>query len=100
MYPRNPDFDDTPGIGAKVTVTAGTAIALSSTALPMSWVIIQAKRANTGRIYIGGSTILNTDTGGIYLLASETVKLDFTDGSKIYINSTVDAEGVTYVYSK
>ena len=99
IYTRNPDFDDTPGIGAKNVTTAGTAVALAA-ATPCTSVLIQAKRSNGGRIYVGGSTIANDDTGGVFLETGDVMSIDTTDLSNIYLNSTVSGEGVTYIYSK
>lgn len=92
----------------KVTVTAGTAVALSATDLAVSELCIIAKKANTGIIYIGDSTVTNsatTSVGGFPLAANERFPIsglaDY-DGrinlKDIYINSSVDAEGVVISY--
>jgi hypothetical protein len=60
-------IDDRPVDGQKNVSTAGTAVCLVSESTPCAGVIIQAKRTNTGRIYIGGVNVPNNDTGGIYL---------------------------------
>lgn len=52
--------DDRPVDGQKDVTTAGTAVCLVSESTPCAGVIIQAKRTNTGRIYIGGVNVLIT----------------------------------------
>ncbi len=103
IYNRQADsptqFTDEIKHGAKNVTLAGTAEALASST-SCAWVVIQAKRTNTGRIYVGGASVPNDDTGGLYLTAGDSVTVDVLNLSQVYVNSTVTGEGVTYVYSK
>ena len=83
--------------GEKDVAVLGTAEALVAASTPCYQVTIQAKRTNTGRIYVGGVTVPNNDTGGIMLGNEESIMLWVTDLNKIFINSTVNGEGVTYL---
>lgn len=97
-YTAQPYTSEVFSTGQKNVTTAGTRVALVSSATPTIQVLIQAKRTNTGRIYVGGSTVTNDDTTGIYLNAGDGIVIETTDVSKLYINSTVNGEGVTFVY--
>ena len=83
--------------GTKVVTTAGTAVALG-TETGMHELLIQAKRTNAGIIFVGPSTVLNNDTNGIYLSKGEALHLYCNSLAEIYINSTVNGEGVTFLY--
>jgi hypothetical protein len=92
-------IDDRPVDGQKNVSTAGTAVCLVSESTPCAGVIIQAKRTNTGRIYVGGVAVPNNDTGGVYLAAGDVLTIQESQNlNQHYLNSTVDNEGVTYTY--
>ncbi|KKM00680.1 hypothetical protein LCGC14_1801990 [marine sediment metagenome] len=88
--------------GVNVT-TAGTAVPLSATRIVAGWVFLQAKTANTGKIYVGESDVSST---------SKMVELSATDGftfpdnavpsmydlKDIYIDASVSGEGVWVGY--
>ena len=97
-YTINPSSTDVIRGGHKNTVTAGTAVALASSSTPCYDLIVQAKRTNTGRIYVAGSGVLNDDTNGIYLTAGQSIPMSAINLTQVYINSTVDAEGVSFTY--
>jgi hypothetical protein len=85
--------------GRKVVATAGTAEALAaSTAVKM--VTVQAELSNTGVITIGTTTVdaAEPTRTGIALEAGDTITLDLDDLAKVYIDATVNGEGVTFVY--
>lgn len=81
--------------GATNVTTAGTRVQLAATTGTKS-VTIRAKSTNTGLIYVGSVTV--SSSNGFQLSASETVSLDLDSLAKIYIDSDVDGEGVTYIY--
>ncbi len=95
----------TPGV-AKATTTAGTRVALTTIAFPVTTIIIQAKNANTGTIYVGDSTVASTN--GLQLKAGQVLTLtgdnrnegqaDELIPNDVYIDSSVDAEGVIWSY--
>jgi hypothetical protein len=86
--------------------TAGTRVQLSTTNLYASSLIIRAKSANTGVIYVGDSTVASSN--GMFLAAGESnelsgpptkhgIPLNF-NLKNIYIDSSVNGEGVIVEY--
>jgi len=88
---------DTIGNGAKTVTTAGTAEQLTTTSTVCKWVTIMAKGANTGNIFVGGASV--SSTSGISLVPLQTIELEIDDLSKVYIDSSVNSEGVQYTYT-
>lgn len=89
------------GGGRKVVTTAGTAVPLISTVASTNWVIVQAETDNTGKIAVGDSGVLaalTSQTRGVVLSAGESVTLPLSDLRQVYIDSTVNGDGVTYLY--
>ena len=85
--------------GVKVVATAGTDEALaSSTACKR--VIIQAQTDNTGYIAVGNAGVDATvATGtGVLLSAGEALDFEIDDLADVYIDSTVNGEGVRFTY--
>lgn len=98
-------------LGTKSTVTAGTKVPLSATSVPCGQVFIQIKRANTGFIYVGDSSVSATFCVELAPPASATAQLSSISVStqqgsnalnlaNIYIDSSVNAEGVNFWYEK
>jgi len=83
------------GSGNKAVTTAGTAVQLASSTVSKK-VFITAKTANTSTIWVGGSNVANGT--GIPLLALQSEIFEIDNLSKIYIDSQVNGEGVTYTY--
>lgn len=83
------------GSGVQSTVTAGTRVALKTTTSIKS-VTVRAKSVNTGLIYVGSVAV--TSSNGFQLSPSETVSLDVDDLAKVYIDSAINGEGVTFIY--
>ena len=87
------------GHGVKTVTTAGTDEALAaSTACKR--VIIQAQTDNTGKIAVGASGVDATiATGtGVLLEPGDAIELDTANLATVYIDSTVNGEGVRYTY--
>ena len=88
-----------PPISGQTTVTtAGTAVALGSQTIngPL---MLKALTDNTGYIYIGndGSNDVS-DNNGLHLTADDVVVFDFVGNlASIYIDSTVNGEGVAWL---
>lgn len=85
--------------GRKVVTTAGTAVALGSTTA-IKRVYIQAEADNTGVIVVGASTVVASlsTRRGIALNAGDTLTLDIDDIADVYLDSTVNGDGVTFTY--
>ena len=87
------------GDGRKVTVTAGTALALASSTT-CKQVIITAETDNTGYVVIGGSTVVAAlaTRRGTPLNPGDSVAIEIRDRSKVYLDSIVSGDGVTFTY--
>lgn len=80
---------------AQATVTtAGTRVQLATNTC--LGVIVKAKSTNTGLIYVGDVTV--TSSNGFILSAGESVTLAISNTNKAYIDSSVNGEGVSYIY--
>jgi len=90
----------------KTVTTAGTQEQLTTNDKKVRAVTIQAKPANTGRVYIGDNTVSSTNYG-IYLDSG----MDYTINAEImgdaaglislkdiWLDVSVGAEGVSYLY--
>lgn len=88
------------GHGVKTVATAGTDVAIVSSVTPAKWIAIQAQTDNTGNIAVGGSGVDATEaTGtGVLLAAGESIVLPINDLADIYIDSSVNGDGVRYTY--
>jgi len=87
------------GHGVKIVTTAGTDVVLAESTAA-KWVTIQAQTDNTGLIAVGGSGVDATEaTGtGVALAAGESITLPIDNLADIYIDSTVNGEGVRFTY--
>lgn len=87
------------GDGRKVVTTAGTAVALATTTA-IKRVYIQAETDNTGVIVVGASTVVASlaTRRGVALNAGDTLTLDIDDIADVFIDSTVNGDGVTFTY--
>lgn len=95
-----------------VGTTAGTAVPLSATSIPTNWVFIQVLRTNTGKVYVGDSTVDNTGFAGVTLeaplvgmsLPVETLESRRSDVlidlNAVFIDVDVTGEGVNIVYAQ
>lgn len=81
--------------GQKDVTTAGTDVVLGSSTAILS-VTIKAKHANTGWIYVGAEGVASTT--GYVLDAAETVTVDVDNLTDVWIDSSVNGEGVSYIY--
>ena len=81
--------------GNATVTTAGTRVQLLSST-NCRYVIITANVNNTGTIWVGGNTVAAGT--GHPLVALQYIKIDINDVSKIYIDSTVNSEGVSFIY--
>lgn len=86
------------------TVTAGVRVPLSATKKYVNKLWVKAKSVNTGLIFIGDSTV--SSTVGFVLSAKEEIDLFavyakdnyVVDLNEIYIDSSVNAEGISVAY--
>jgi hypothetical protein len=86
--------------GRKTVTTAGTRVQLSSSSVSAKRVTISALSTNTGVVCVGGSTVVasaGTRTG-VGLQAGDYYELDITNLNLVYLDSTVNGEGVSFTY--
>lgn len=94
--------------GVQVVAAAGTAVRLEDEAgnPPGAVVgaIVQALETNNGTIVFGGKTVVakagahgTPERKGIALTAGESVALDVNDIGAIWIDATVNGDGVSWV---
>lgn len=75
----------------------GTAVQLPTKSVPAGYpVVVKAKRANAGYIYPGESKA-QAEAHNVELSKKESVSLQVTNVSSIWIDSSVDAEGVEII---
>ena len=78
---------------------AGTAEALGDSSVACRQVMIMPKSGNTGTyVYVGGASVPNDETGGVYLGAGQAITIDATNLGEVYVNVTTSGDGVTYLY--
>ena|SRR3990167_7352033 len=87
------------GDGRQTVTTAGTAVRLASQTLCVC-VNIVAETDNTGIICVGGSTVVAAlaTRRGTPLAAGNSVSIEVRDLAAIWIDSTVDTDGVTFTF--
>ena len=92
---ENPDYPETQ---TKNVTTAGTAEQLATIKVPYDCeVTIIAKTGNTGTIYVGKSKLdAEDDTKSVPLLKGASISYKIRTLANIWINSTVDGEGVIW----
>jgi hypothetical protein len=88
------------GDGIKDVTTAGTRVQLSTSSVACRMVQVQARPENTGVVVVGSSGVVASASTrrGIALVPGASVALRVTDLNKLYLDSAVSAEGVSYVY--
>lgn len=89
------------GDNRKTVTSAATAEALVASSTACNYVIITAETDNTGVIVVGGPTVVAAlaTRRGIPLNASDSITLKTDDLANVYIDSTVNGDGVTFLYS-
>ena len=91
---------DTIGDNRQTVTTGGTAVQLSSTSVACRQVVITAETDNTGYIVVGASTVVASlsTRRGCPLAAGDSLVLNMTNLNQIYLDTTVNGDGVTYLY--
>lgn len=87
------------GHGQKTVASAGTAEPLADSTAA-KWVAVQAYRANTAMVAIGGVGVDATAASGtgVTLAAGEAITLAVDNLADVYIDATVSGEGVRFTY--
>lgn len=84
--------------GRKTVTTAGTRVQLGASQ-GIDSVAVTALEGNTGVICVGGATVVakSENRTGIPLAAKQTATIDTDDLADIYLDSTVNGEGVSWL---
>lgn len=83
--------------GQKVVTTAGTPVKVTTSTRKMSiGARVRALAANTGKIYVGFSNAVSSSTG-YQLSAGESVLVEVRTADGLWIDSSVNAEGVCFM---
>jgi hypothetical protein len=86
------------GSGKKIISTAGTRETLVNTSTPCKEVLIMALPTNTGEIWVGDSNVSASDNIGVVLYSKDAVLIEIDNLQKVYLDATIDGEGVSYIY--
>lgn len=86
--------------GRKTVTVPGTAEQLVSSITVARQVIVTAPATNSDAVYLGGSTVsaVAGSEQGLLLNPTGSASIDIDDVSKIWIDSVVAGEGVTFTY--
>jgi hypothetical protein len=88
------------GDGRKVVTTAGTAVRVTTQPVASNSTCVTALSGNTGTICVGGSTVVaavGATRRGTPLAAGESVTFN-CDASLLWIDATVNGDGVSFSY--
>jgi hypothetical protein len=81
--------------GQTTVTTAGTEVTLGSSQALTQGAWIKALHANTGMIYVGANPV--TSSTGFVLDAGESIFVPVDNRTTIFVDSSVNGEGVSYV---
>jgi len=84
--------------GRKEVALAGTAESLVAVSTPCRKVDVMAETDNTGVVVVGGSRVVaaQASRAGIPLQAGQFYSFEIDNAAKVYLDVTVDGDGVTY----
>lgn len=83
------------GNGKQTVMASGTRVQLASSTATTT-ITVRALSTNTGLIYVGNSSVASAN--GFQLSADDAISIDLNNLNKVYIDSSVNGEGVTYIY--
>ena len=81
--------------GQTYVTTAGTQVALASSQAITHSDTIMSQSSNSGKIYIGDSSV--SSITGYILDAGDTIELKIANLATVYVDSSVNGEGVHYI---
>lgn len=87
-------------VGRKVCTSAGTAEPIVSTPKSIVALAVQAELDNSGDVAVGNEDVVaaNGSAQGILLAPGESMTLEIHELSKVYIDSKVSGDGVSFLY--
>ena len=78
-------------------VTATTRVVLGASQVLISGVTVKAAVANTGTVYVGGSTVAAAN--GFRLASGDSIFLEIANLATVYVDASINAQVVTYIAS-
>lgn len=84
-------------MGQKTVSSAGTEEALAGSQALLSGVTVKALHGNTGWVYVGTNPV--TSSTGFVLDAGEQIFIEVDNLADVYIDVSVNGEGVSYIGS-
>lgn len=91
-------------MGTKTVTTAGTAVQLSATSIPIPdgfELVVKALGGNTNKVHVALSAAdAQTDANAYEMKAGEAIGLKITDVNLVYVDANVAGEGVTWAVEK
>lgn len=88
------------GNGVAKVVSTNTAVAIAASSTPSKVLMLKARSANAGTVYIGTSTVTNNETaatGGLQLDPGDMIVFTATDLATVYVNGSA-GDGVSFLY--
>lgn len=83
--------------GQQTVAVAGTAVVLAASQSLRSGVRVKADTTNNGFVYVGNASV--DSTHGFILAGGDEVFIEIDDISKVYIDASINDQGVSYVAS-
>ena len=86
--------------GRKTVTTPGTAVPLVAVPTGCRKVVVTALITNSDYIVVGASTVVAAEAPrrGTPLTAGQSIEIEISDVSKIYIDAIIPGEGVSFIY--
>lgn len=81
-------------LSGQTTTNAGTRVQLSATSTGITSVSVKALSTNTGIVYVGDVTV--DSSNGRELQTGESIDIDISNLNLVYIDVSVNSEGVSY----
>ncbi len=87
------------GDGRQIVTTAGTRVQLG-TDTNCGYILVQAEKDNTGEVVVGDDTVVAAiaTRRGYSLAAGESTPVFADNLSDVWLDSTVNGDGVTFIY--
>lgn len=88
------------GQGRKTVAETGKAVQLTTTTTQCNWVVVTAETDNTGIITVGGKGVKAKleEREGLPLEKGDSITIPVGDLTQVYIDTTVNGDGVTFMY--
>lgn len=88
------------GQGRQTVKEGGKPVRLTEATTQCNWVMVIAETDNTGIITVGGSGVVAKleERKGLPLEKGDTTTIPINDAAQVFIDTTVNGDGVTFIY--